>query len=81
MRPQFETPEADPVEHVIAWHDGDEREAIKTLLDDIKHLRHQLALAAAAMGHGFTRGWFPSEVREIDEVSVSGERRSEKAAS
>jgi hypothetical protein len=64
VRPQFERPEADPIEHVIAWHDGDEREAIKTLLDDIQHLRLQLALATAAMGRGYTRGWVPSEERD-----------------
>ncbi|POO54417.1 dehydrogenase [Agrobacterium rosae] len=64
LRPQFETPEADPVDHVLAWHDGNEREAIKTLLDDIQHLRGQLAMATLAMGKGYTRGWVPSEERD-----------------
>lgn len=67
MRPQFETPDADPVDHIIAWHDGDPREAIRTLLGDVQHLRMQLALSTAAMGHGFTRGWKPAEVRDVVE--------------
>ena len=54
----------DPVEHALAWHDGDARAAIRTLLEDCRHLRQQLALATAAMGHGYTRGWKPSEERE-----------------
>jgi len=54
---------ADPVEHALAWHDGDARAAIRTLLDDCAHLRQQLAITKAAMGHGYTRGWMPSEER------------------
>lgn len=61
---QKQPPEADPVEHAIAWHDGDARAAIRTLLDDVAHLRQQLAIATVAMGHGFTRGWRPREERE-----------------
>ncbi len=57
MRPERREPEADPVDHIIAWHDGDSRAAIETLMGDIQHLRMQLALATAAMGTGFTRGW------------------------
>lgn len=53
-------PDADPVEHAIAWHDGDARAAIRTLLQDVAYLRQQLALATAAMGHGYTRGWRPA---------------------
>ncbi|NWJ22837.1 dehydrogenase [Rhizobium sp. RM] len=63
MRLQSREPEADPVEHIIAWHDGDSRAAIETLMEDIQHLRLQLALATAAMGRGFTRGWLPTETR------------------
>ena len=54
----------DEVEHAIAWHDGDARAAIRTLLDDCRHLRKQLALANAVMGHGYTRGWKPGEERD-----------------
>lgn len=64
MRPQPREPEADPVDHIIAWHDGDSRAAIETLMEDIRHLRLQLALATAAMGKGFTRGWTPEAERK-----------------
>ncbi len=64
MRPERREPEADPVDHIIAWHDGDSRAAIETLMKDIQHLRLQLALATAAMGKGFTRGWKPEAERK-----------------
>ncbi|MCR6725991.1 dehydrogenase [Agrobacterium fabrum] len=64
MRPERREPEADPVDHIIAWHDGDSRAAIETLMEDIQHLRLQLALATAAMGKGFTRGWRPETERK-----------------
>lgn len=50
----------DPVESALAWHNGDARAAIATLIEDCRHLRHQLALAEAAMSRGMTRGWRPS---------------------
>ncbi|MDH0613416.1 MULTISPECIES: dehydrogenase [unclassified Agrobacterium] len=64
MHPKRREPEADPVDHIIAWHDGDSRAAIETLMEDIQHLRMQLALATAAMGTGFTRGWKPEAERK-----------------
>ncbi len=64
MRPERREPEADPVDHIIAWHAGDSRAAIETLMEDIQHLRMQLALATAAMGKGFTRGWKPEAERK-----------------
>ncbi|MGP4671806.1 dehydrogenase [Agrobacterium salinitolerans] len=64
MRAERREPEADPVDHIIAWHDGDSRAAIETLMEDIQHLRMQLALATAAMGKGFTRGWKPEAARK-----------------
>ena len=64
MRPERREPDADPVDHIIAWHDGDSRAAIETLMEDILHLRMQLALATAAMGRGFTRGWMPEADRD-----------------
>ena len=64
MRPEIQRPDADPVDHIIAWHDGDSRAAIETLMEDILHLRMQLALATAAMGRGFTRGWMPEAHRD-----------------
>jgi len=64
VRPERREPDADPVDHIIAWHDGDSRAAIETLMEDILHLRMQLALATAAMGRGFTRGWMPEADRD-----------------
>ncbi|MEA1840746.1 dehydrogenase [Agrobacterium tumefaciens] len=66
VRPERREPEADPVDHIIAWHDGDSRAAIETLMEDILHLRMQLALATAAMGRGFTRGWMPEADRDAN---------------
>lgn len=47
-------------EAALAWYDGDPRRTIVTLLDDIRHLKLQLALAEATSSRGFTRGWQPS---------------------
>ncbi len=53
----------------LAWHDGDREATIRTLLDDCKHLREQLALAGATMSVGFARGWRPSlDRQEGDQV-------------
>lgn len=51
--------ERQEIEAVLAYHDADARAAIGTLLDDIRHLRRQLALAEGAMSRGMTRGWRP----------------------
>lgn len=48
------------VEAALAYHGGDARAAVATLLDDCRHLRLQLALAEGAMSRGMTRGWRPS---------------------
>ena len=69
MRPletesQDETdPVIDSVEAALAWHEGDARAAIATLLDDCRHLRMQLVLASGAMSKGMTRGWQPAADR------------------
>lgn len=47
------------VEAALAWHDGDARKTIETLLDDVRHLKLQLALTEATSSRGFTRGWRP----------------------
>ncbi|EJT01558.1 hypothetical protein [Rhizobium sp. CCGE 510] len=54
----------DQGEEVIAYHGGDARAAVGTLLEDIRHLRRQLALAEGAMSRGITRGWRPSYDRD-----------------
>ncbi|MBY5374185.1 hypothetical protein [Rhizobium leguminosarum] len=51
--------ERQEIEAVLAYHDADAWAAIGTLLDDIRHLRRQLALAEGAMSRGMTRGWRP----------------------
>lgn len=53
------TPE-DPVDAALAWHHGDPRATIATLIEDCRHLRCQLALTEGAMSRGMTRGWAPS---------------------
>ncbi|KQZ95800.1 dehydrogenase [Rhizobium sp. Root564] len=63
MRPTRKETAADPVAHRVAWHDGDHRAAIETLMQDVRHLREQLALATAAMSAGYMKGWTPKEVR------------------
>ncbi|MBX4864461.1 hypothetical protein HJA86_31980 [Rhizobium bangladeshense] len=49
---------------VIAYHRGDTHAAIDTLLEDIRHLRQQLALTEGAMSRGMARGWRPSYHRD-----------------
>ncbi|MBY5357582.1 hypothetical protein HFO94_29390 [Rhizobium leguminosarum] len=44
------------VDAVVAFHDGDVRAAITTLLLDCHHLRLQLAFAERGMGCDMTRG-------------------------
>ncbi|TBY27430.1 dehydrogenase [Rhizobium leguminosarum] len=54
---------ADQVDEAIAWHDGDTRATIETLLADCAHLREQLALASGCISKGLTRGWRPDPDR------------------
>lgn len=49
----------DEVEAALAWHDGDPRKTIETLLDDVRHLKLQLMLLDGTSSRGFTRGWRP----------------------
>ena len=55
-----ETIPEDPVDAALAWHQGDPRATIATLIEDCRHLRQQLALTECAMSRGMTRGWRPS---------------------
>lgn len=66
MRPlEMQHPEPrNEIDEALAWHDGDARAAIATLLADCAYLRWQLELAGRAMGSGFTRGWRPQSERE-----------------
>ncbi|PWE54153.1 hypothetical protein DEM27_22200 [Metarhizobium album] len=60
MQPVTINPEPTEVDAAIAWHDGDARAAVATLLDDVRHLRLQLALAEGVMSRGMVRGWRPA---------------------
>ena len=52
------------VEAALAYHGGDTAATIMTLLNDLRHLRLQLALTEGAMSRGMTRGWSPSYERD-----------------
>ena len=52
------------IDEALAWHGGDARATITTLLSDCRHLRTQLAMADQAMSRGFTRGWRPQPDRD-----------------
>lgn len=63
MHAERQSPEItseDPVDDALAWHQGDPRATIATLIEDCRHLRQQLALTEGAMSRGMTRGWTPS---------------------
>lgn len=49
---------------MLAWHDDNPKAAIRSLLDDCKHLRQQLALAESMMSRGMARGWTPRYERD-----------------
>ena len=61
--PATASPEAE-FNDVLRYHDGDAGAAVRTLLEDCRHLREQLALTQMGMSTGFTRGWTPSFDRD-----------------
>lgn len=44
---------------VLALHEWDALEAIRTVLAERDAVEERLRIAAVAMGRGFTRGWKP----------------------
>ncbi|MBZ7925035.1 hypothetical protein LAC79_24930 [Ensifer adhaerens] len=54
---------SDAIDEALAWHDGDVRATIATLLDDCAFLRDQLASARGCISKGLTRGWLPATER------------------
>lgn len=52
-----EHPPEGEAEAILALHNGDAIEAIRTLLAERDAVEDKLRIAAIAMGHGFTRGW------------------------
>ena len=67
MRPAPAEEDLCPIETevnaALAWHNGDPRATIATLIDDLRHIKLQLALAEGAMSRGMTRGWRPTYER------------------
>ena len=61
--PATPSPEAE-FNDVLRYHDGDADAAVRTLLEDCRYLRQQLALTRRGMSIGFTRGWTPSFDRD-----------------
>lgn len=55
----------DQIAAALAFHSGDVRATIGTLLADIKFLKEQLAVTQIGMSIGFTRGWQPSFERDV----------------
>ncbi|MEY9828900.1 hypothetical protein ABIA25_000715 [Sinorhizobium fredii] len=47
----------DPINDALAFHDGDPRATISTLLADCAHLREQLLIAKTCLSKGLTPGW------------------------
>ncbi|KQV36330.1 dehydrogenase [Rhizobium sp. Root1204] len=56
---------SDPIEAALAYHNGDVRATISTLLADCGHLRDQLSVATGCISKGLTRGWTPELERKI----------------
>lgn len=62
--PVIDEREPTEVEAALAYHDGNAEATIATLLEDLRFLRQQLALAEGAMSTGMTRGWRPIYERD-----------------
>jgi hypothetical protein len=60
---ELEIQESDPIDQALAWHGGDPRATISTLLDDCAFLRQQLLIANHCVSRGLTRGWLPQAER------------------
>jgi hypothetical protein len=56
---QNTTAHLNAVDEALAWHDGDPRATIETLLKDCDFLRDQLMVARGCISRGLTRGWLP----------------------
>ncbi|WP_273727332.1 CUE domain-containing protein [Brucella gallinifaecis] len=50
----------DEIELVLAYHKGDVRAAIESLLKDRDFLIKEIEYASLAMSMGFARGWKPT---------------------
>lgn len=60
MRPIEKQPrEQDEAAQILALHQGDALEALRTLIAERDAVEERLAIATIAMGRGYTRGWRP----------------------
>jgi hypothetical protein len=64
VRAKTTEPDRDEIAEALAWHGGDARAAVATLLADCAYLRWQLHLANHAISPGYTRGWRPALDRD-----------------
>ncbi len=57
----------DEIAAALAFHHGDVRATIGTLVRGIRFLQQQLAITQIGLSVGFTRGWQPSYERDATE--------------
>ena len=48
------------LDDVLSYHNGDVFAAVRSLLNDCRNLRRQLAISEHLTSRGLTRGWKPS---------------------
>lgn len=58
-QPQTQDRPKNEAMEVLALHDWDALEAIRTVLAERDAVEERLRIAAIAMGRGYTRGWKP----------------------
>ena len=66
VRPENRSTDIDVADYILLCHDGNAKAAVEAMQEEIEHLQHQLRLAVAAMGKGYSRGWVPSEERDAN---------------
>ncbi|WP_313194840.1 dehydrogenase [Shinella zoogloeoides] len=60
MRPLEKQPTLrEEAAEILALHDGNALEALRTLIAERDAIEERLAIATLVMGRGFTRGWRP----------------------
>lgn len=60
MRPlEKQTTLREEAAEILALHDGNALEALRTLIAERDAVEERLAIATLVMGRGFTRGWRP----------------------
>lgn len=64
VRLENRSTDVDVADYILLCHNGNAKAAVEAMQEEIEHLQHQLRLAVAAMGRGYTRGWAPSKGRD-----------------